>query len=112
MASDLWINALSGGAVFAALRDLTATEKEAHSAAICEALRAFPPYREAGTILSYIPYKNEPDIAPLMWKDDGMEWGFSVVESDDTLTFYTVEKPENQLRVGKFRNSGAGCRFV
>jgi 5-formyltetrahydrofolate cyclo-ligase len=60
---------------FRAVRESMSGEKvAAASAALCERLAAWRVLREAHTVLTYIAFRNELDLAPLLELLPGIEW--------------------------------------
>lgn len=48
------------------LRTLPASRRAAASVAVCDRLRASPPWQEAAAVLLFVPLPDEPDVWPLL----------------------------------------------
>ncbi|MCI7606603.1 MAG: 5-formyltetrahydrofolate cyclo-ligase [Spirochaetales bacterium] len=69
-------------------------KKEEESRAICEVLTSLSIYKEAGTILSFVPLSTEPDISPLL-SDERMLFPF--ITDNGEMEFGRGEMVRNKL---------------
>jgi len=71
---------------FSKIKALSAKERAAASVAICANILGLEEYRHAETVLGFVALPTEPNLAPIIWRED-KTWGFSRVEADGTLSF-------------------------
>lgn len=70
---------------FAALRELTDSEKRQSSQIICDKIRSLPEFQKANTVFSFLPLASEPDLTGLLAIPK--RWAFARTLNDETMEF-------------------------
>ncbi|WP_170109615.1 5-formyltetrahydrofolate cyclo-ligase [Melghirimyces profundicolus] len=82
-------------------RGLDSVEAEKQSAGVCGVLGTEPRYREAGTVLFYMPHRGEVDVRPLMersWREGKRVVLPRSVPRTRSLELYTIRSLDDLIR--------------
>ncbi len=72
---------------FSRIKALSSKERTAASVAICAHILGLEDFRKADTILGFLAMPSEPNLSPVIWRED-KAWGFSRVEADGKIAFF------------------------